>query len=1212
MMMEPVDAQAQPADASAKTTSSRPPSTRASKAPEVEPFGLQDIETQATKMAAQNNQELPTEEPAGTKHFGVDDVLSGQASPGSWPQGKRLRETVALAHGGNDGKDDDDENASSVSSSSSVVSEGDASDAVGREISIFGTNAKLRSHSSSVSAYGDLVHDVGTVIEDAAFNLRKIQSTMSITSDRVRGMSFQEKNETDSAAVDGSVAASPALASKTPEATRKRNRKSVLGLLLVDEHFDSDVASHLTPEERVEPEGRAELAPLNELRREVQELRDKYTQESQDGVHVSQAVFAEQFKDEDPVLVAQIWNRWAVPVGPEQVMMITIDDLCHSLQVQIGDPDSASRLDFLCRLLDSDEDGHISRAEFIDFLVNSNSNQGVDIDVSHFKAAVDSIFDYMHTEDEDAGDAQTGDDPDDLTYAQIRIVMQSMGLHHLFGPDRDEEQSGRPSAALSISSVRSSDGTAQVLMSSRSEGKKRGQSGLPFEIGSEVDDDDDDANDAGGDKGRVGRKCCCCHCRCLDACSGRSLIQNAPRMFWLGFFFIGLIGHMVFKFLRYCGPYAWGGDDCPTDLMGYGVCFARSGSQGTMWCVMALLWPVCRGFLTRLRSNAFCCCCCCRNNDKSETGCVARIIPFDDRLLFHKVAAWSLIFCTVVHVIAHLYNYSLYHVASDEAWNKSCLVKSGLGPQPEYWEVALLTLPGTTGHLMLLILLISIPLALPRCRRTCFNTFWFSHQLLLVFIGLFIAHGTAEWLEWSVTWIYVGPPLAIYLYERALRCLHPQRHVKLQDAQLLKGDVVVLVMDKPRFMRDFKAGMYVNLLIPALSKYEWHPFTVSSAPSDPKLTLHIRAAGDWTRALCRLISECEQHAQQKLEDDLERGGSRGRGRSLVRRPSFYNNPMQNSALAMSLHHAGSKPHMDTLAAGAHWDQDEQDGRTKKRRGTQSSTQSSWKEKEAEAAIASFLPRVQIEGPFGAPTEAYREFKAILLIGAGIGVTPFLSVIREICNLWASHRVPPAIAAHIRKAQTALQRVAAAGAEVAGEKRAAEAQGDAIREALDAARIELEQGLKASLVTLYPKEFCVKKIYFHWLTRGQASLQWFAQEISALAHLDPESRIEMHMHLTSTKVASAWSRKLLRLAQVAARTVGGVDAISGIKGQKTNTHFGRPNWDHVFKPISKAYRGRKVGVFFCGPDKLREVLAEKCREWSHGKHKTRFIMHSEKF
>ena len=37
-----------------------------------------------------------------------------------------------------------------------------------------------------------------------------------------------------------------------------------------------------------------------------------------------------------------------------------------------------------------------------------------------------------------------------------------------------------------------------------------------------------------------------------------------------------------------------------------------------------------------------------------------------------------------------------------------------------------------------------------------------------------------------------------------------------------------------------------------------------------------------------------------------------------------------------------------------------------------------------------LPRVMIDGPFGSASEDFLNFETVLLIGAGIGVTPFAS------------------------------------------------------------------------------------------------------------------------------------------------------------------------------------------------------------------------------
>lgn len=49
---------------------------------------------------------------------------------------------------------------------------------------------------------------------------------------------------------------------------------------------------------------------------------------------------------------------------------------------------------------------------------------------------------------------------------------------------------------------------------------------------------------------------------------------------------------------------------------------------------------------------------------------------------------------------------------------------------------------------------------------------------------------------------------------------------------------------------NFQPGDYVFIQIPAIAKYEWHPFTISSAPEmKDYLWLHIRGVGSWTNKL---------------------------------------------------------------------------------------------------------------------------------------------------------------------------------------------------------------------------------------------------------------------------------------------------------------------------------------------------------------------------
>ena len=57
--------------------------------------------------------------------------------------------------------------------------------------------------------------------------------------------------------------------------------------------------------------------------------------------------------------------------------------------------------------------------------------------------------------------------------------------------------------------------------------------------------------------------------------------------------------------------------------------------------------------------------------------------------------------------------------------------------------------------------------------------------------------------------------------------------------------------------RDFKMvpGQYVLIQCPSISTLEWHPFTLTSAPQEDFFSVHIRAAGDWTEALCKAFGE---------------------------------------------------------------------------------------------------------------------------------------------------------------------------------------------------------------------------------------------------------------------------------------------------------------------------------------------------------------------
>lgn len=61
-----------------------------------------------------------------------------------------------------------------------------------------------------------------------------------------------------------------------------------------------------------------------------------------------------------------------------------------------------------------------------------------------------------------------------------------------------------------------------------------------------------------------------------------------------------------------------------------------------------------------------------------------------------------------------------------------------------------------------------------------------------------------------------------------------------------------------RFQRpqgfEYKSGQWVRIACLALGTTEYHPFTLTSAPHEDTLSLHIRAAGPWTTRLREIYS----------------------------------------------------------------------------------------------------------------------------------------------------------------------------------------------------------------------------------------------------------------------------------------------------------------------------------------------------------------------
>ncbi|KAL6890234.1 hypothetical protein ACP4OV_008997 [Aristida adscensionis] len=314
-------------------------------------------------------------------------------------------------------------------------------------------------------------------------------------------------------------------------------------------------------------------------------------------------------------------------------------------------------------------------------------------------------------------------------------------------------------------------------------------------------------------------------------------------------------------------------------VMGYCVCVAKGGAETLKFNMALILLPVCRNTITWFRNR----------------GAAARFVPFDDNLNFHKVIAVGIAVGAGLHVLSHLtcdFPRLLRATNAEYAPIAQYFQTSKDWRPPNYWWFVKGT-EGWTGIVMLVLMAVAFTLATPWFRRgrlrlpgplrrlTGFNAFWYSHHLFVVVYALLIVHGhflylTRKWYKKS-TWMYLAVPMVVYACERLTRALRSSvRPVKILKVAVYPGNVLSLHFSKPQGFR-YKSGQYIFVNCAAVSPFQWHPFSITSAPQDNYVSVHIRTLGDWTRELKNVFSKvCRPPTEGKsglLRAEYDRDGA---------------------------------------------------------------------------------------------------------------------------------------------------------------------------------------------------------------------------------------------------------------------------------------------------------------------------------------------------
>ncbi|BGP40975.1 hypothetical protein JCM10449v2_004940 [Rhodotorula kratochvilovae] len=539
------------------------------------------------------------------------------------------------------------------------------------------------------------------------------------------------------------------------------------------------------------------------------------------------------------------------------------------------------------------------------------------------------------------------------------------------------------------------------------------------------------------------------------------------RLLWNLFFYVGHILVLTYGWIKQAGDARLAG----LNTLKYSVWASRGAGLCLGIDGLFIVLPVLRNCIRLVRPA------------------LSWAIPLDENLWMHRQFAYSLLFWTIVHTTAHyvnMFNVELTQIRKETAW------------------AILFTQPGGfTGHVMLVLMLLIFTTAHAKIRQQSFEAFWYMHHLVVLLLLCLYVHAVGCFVRGALpdqevrclgyySWVWtIWGGIALF-FERLIREIRSRRQTVLIGVLLHPQGALELRFVKPSFK--YKAGQWLFLNVPDVSYFQWHPFTISSSPDDPYVSVHIRQVGDWTKTLGERLG-CTPEVAASLSA------------STHRRSTFFPYSLGESKEDKK----DSRPQNDFYDV------------------TQTALNA-----------GGALPKIRVDGPFGAPAQDVFKSEVAILVGAGIGVTPFASVLK---NIWYMER---------QNKLGALRRVILVWI----------------------VRDTGNMGWFAALL--------------RQLEQVQPDPDFLSIQLHLTQRVSPGMLSNLAVHRSSSSSSSS---------SAGAET----DAITGLHAR---TRFGRPDFDALFRGVREGvesggwFPGREsalrttIGVFYCGPDGLSKELREK--------------------
>jgi len=365
--------------------------------------------------------------------------------------------------------------------------------------------------------------------------------------------------------------------------------------------------------------------------------------------------------------------------------------------------------------------------------------------------------------------------------------------------------------------------------------------------------------------------------------------ENRQHIFYLFIFFVTTIVLFFERFYNY--SYLSEHTDL-RHVMGVGIAVTRGSAASLSFCYSLLLLTMCRNLITKIRECS-----------------LHQYIPLDSHVQFHKIVAYTALFFTLVHTIGHVKNF--YHVSTQPLDHLKCLVKemsfdSDNRPTFTFWIFG--TVTGITGVLLFAIVSIIFIFAQEPIRRKAYYYFWSAHKLYVLLYILSLFHGLAKLTGTPRFWIFFIIPAVLFIIDKIISLQTKFMELEILETELLPSDVTKVKFSRPPNFK-YLSGQWIRLCCTGIRNNEFHSFTLTSAPHENYLSVHVKAQGPWT---------------WKLRNYFD--------------PNNYIIP---------------------------------------------------------SPMDGFVPKIRLEGPFGGGNQDWYKHEIAIMVGGGIGVTPYASILNDL-------------------------------------------------------------------------------------------------------------------------------------------------------------------------------------------------------------------------